>query len=93
MSGPIVKPLDFSPLTQSHEKTHAYLASTVNDLAQWLSMVELGLTQILDETSQDAIVEEQEPEDQHVVTDGAVFTEASAATSALVNGTEDVLES
>lgn len=40
--------------------THAELARTVDNLAQWLSVVEAGLTHMLDKTSDDTIEEEQE---------------------------------
>lgn len=61
--GPPLRPLDFAPLMHSHEATHTQLARTVEDLAQWLSVVEFGLTQMLDKASEDTIEEEQEQED------------------------------
>jgi hypothetical protein len=44
----------------SHEGTHAELARTVEDLTQWLSVVEVGLSGMLDTASEDTIAEEQE---------------------------------
>lgn len=62
-TGPVIKPLDFAPLTRSHEGTHAQLAKTVEDLAQWLSVVEVGLTQMLENVGELTIEEEQEQDD------------------------------
>lgn len=56
-------PLDFAPLVHSHEETHTQLARTVDDLAQWLSVLELGLSQMLDKGGATTIEEEQEQED------------------------------
>lgn len=50
------------PLTISHEATHAQLSNTVDDLAQWLSVVEIGLTSLLETANEDIIEEEQENE-------------------------------
>lgn len=44
----------------SDENTHAELARTVDDLARWLSVVELGLTGMLDAGGTDTIEEEEE---------------------------------
>ncbi len=44
----------------SHEATHAELARTVDELHQWMSVVEAGLAQMLDRTTQDTIEEETE---------------------------------
>jgi hypothetical protein len=44
----------------SHEGTHAELARTVDDLTQWLSVVEVGLSEMLDNSGEDTIEEEQE---------------------------------
>jgi len=45
----------------SHEGTHAELARTVADLTQWLSVVEVGLSGMLDTAAdEDTIAEEQE---------------------------------
>lgn len=61
--GPIIRPLDFSLLMSSHEATHSELARTVEDLAQWLSVVEFGLSSVLDKAAEHTIEEEQEQED------------------------------
>ncbi|OBZ68147.1 hypothetical protein A0H81_11881 [Grifola frondosa] len=61
--GPAIRPLDIGPLMFSHDATHAELARTVDELSQWLSVVEAGLTQMLDKTNQDTIEEEQEQEE------------------------------
>ena len=50
---------------QNHETTHAELARTVDELQQWMSVVEAGLTLMLDRTTQDTIEEETE--------DGSVY--------------------
>lgn len=66
LAGPALRPLDFGALMQSHDATHAELAHTVDELAQWLAVVEVGLTHMLDRSTQDTIEEEQEldgPED------------------------------
>jgi len=68
LGGPTIRPLDFPSLMRSHEATHTELAHTVEDLASWLSMVELGLTQMLDRANQDTIAEEQEQEDTDAIT-------------------------
>jgi len=44
----------------SHESTHAELAQTVDDLTQWLSVVEIGLSRMLETPGEDTIAEEQE---------------------------------
>lgn len=44
----------------SHEETHIELARTVEDLTQWLSVVEVGLSAMLDSASEDTIAEERE---------------------------------
>jgi hypothetical protein len=44
----------------SKERTHAELARTVDDLTQWLSVVEVGLVNVLDRGNGDTIEEEQE---------------------------------
>ena len=48
--GPIIRPLDFDNLMSSHEFTHNELSRTVDELVQWLSIVQSGLTSILDRT-------------------------------------------
>ena len=55
-----MRPLDLAPLVHSHEATHLELARTVDELQQWMSVVEAGLTQMLDRPNQDTIEEEQE---------------------------------
>lgn len=48
-------------MISSHEGTHAELAKIVDDLAQWLSVAETGLTRLLENsTAQDRIEEESE---------------------------------
>jgi hypothetical protein len=61
--GPALRPLDFAALVQSPDAMHAELARTVDELAQWLSVVEVGLTQMLDGACEDTIEEEQEWQD------------------------------
>ena len=51
----------------SHEETHTQLARTVDDLAQWLSVVEIGLTQMLEKASENTIEEEQEQEESPAI--------------------------
>ncbi|KAL4242947.1 STE20/SPS1-related Proline-Alanine-rich Kinase [Abortiporus biennis] len=58
--GPIIRQLDYSALTFSHEATHSQLAQTVDELAQWLSVVEVGLTVMLDKDDGNTIEEEKE---------------------------------
>lgn len=60
--GPALRPLDFATLLQSNDIMHAELARTVDDLAQWLGVVEAGLGQLLD-GGEDTIEEEAELED------------------------------
>ncbi|KAI0663357.1 hypothetical protein C8Q70DRAFT_949240 [Cubamyces menziesii] len=60
LSGPPLRPLDLAPLMHSHEATHTELARTVDELQQWMAVVEAGLTQMLERPSQDTIEEEQE---------------------------------
>jgi len=58
-----LRPLDYSALT-STEATHAELAKTIDDLARCLSVVETGLTGMLDTIYlRDAIEEEGEQEE------------------------------
>lgn len=45
--GPTIRPLDYSLLTTS-EAVHSELAQTVADLAQWLDVIENGLSNVLD---------------------------------------------
>ncbi|KAH9858929.1 hypothetical protein C2E23DRAFT_768667 [Lenzites betulinus] len=60
LSGPPIRPLDLAPLMHSHEATHTELARTVDELQQWMSVVEAGLTQMLEHPARDTIEEEQE---------------------------------
>ncbi|KAI0305784.1 hypothetical protein B0F90DRAFT_1815350 [Multifurca ochricompacta] len=59
-SFPQTRKLDFSALMSSHEDTHAELERIVDDLVQWLSIGELGLTRLLEKPSEDRIEEETE---------------------------------
>jgi hypothetical protein len=47
----------------SHEETHAELERIVDDLMQWLSIAEWGLTRLLEKPSEDRIEEETEDVD------------------------------
>ena len=49
--GPPMRPLDLGALISSHESTHAELARTVDELLQWLNIVENGLSQVLHKKS------------------------------------------
>jgi hypothetical protein len=44
--GPVIRPLDYSLLTTS-EAVHSELSQTVADLAQWLEVIDQGLTSVL----------------------------------------------
>jgi hypothetical protein len=44
----------------SHEETHAELERIVDDLVQWLSIAESGMTRLLEKPSEDRIEEETE---------------------------------
>ncbi len=44
----------------SHEGTHAELEGIVDDLVQWLSIAESGMTRLLEKPSEDRIEEETE---------------------------------
>lgn len=57
---PQIRKLDFSSLMSSHEETHAELEHIVDDLVQWLSIAELGMTRLLERASEDRIEEETE---------------------------------
>ena len=63
---PPIRPLDLEPLMHSHELTHAELARTVDDLQKWMSIVEVGLVQMLERTAQDQLTIEEETEDGSV---------------------------
>lgn len=45
--GPVIRPLDYSLLT-SPDAVHSELAQTVADLAQWLEVIDHGLSNVLD---------------------------------------------
>ena len=55
--GPSVAPLDYIELI-SNNSASSELARTLDDLSQWLSVIELGLTGVLDNTFSDVIEEE-----------------------------------
>lgn len=57
---PQIRKLDFGALMPSHEETHAELERIVDDLVQWLSIAELGMTRLLEKPSEDRIEEETE---------------------------------
>ncbi|KAL0956049.1 hypothetical protein HGRIS_002221 [Hohenbuehelia grisea] len=66
-SPPAIRPLDYTRLMLSDETTHEALTQTVDDLTQWLSAVEVGLSGLLDKlvlaSVTDTIEEEGEQED------------------------------
>lgn len=80
--GPAVRPLDFGALMTSHESTHSELAKTVEDLSQWLLLVEKGLSAMLDFPDADTITEEQE--EQPSVSEDT-WMDASAGASIPIN--------
>ncbi|KAI0312567.1 hypothetical protein OF83DRAFT_1037777, partial [Amylostereum chailletii] len=57
---PEIRSLDFGAIIASHEETHAELGRIVEDLAQWFSIAEAGLTKLLESAGEDRIEEEQE---------------------------------
>ncbi|KAJ7209485.1 Pkinase-domain-containing protein [Mycena pura] len=58
--GPPIRPFDYASLIAT-ESTHTELARTIDDLSQWLSIVETGLGNMLDTTIYaSTIAEEQE---------------------------------
>ncbi|KAN0102460.1 hypothetical protein V8E52_011920 [Russula decolorans] len=57
---PQIRNLDFGALMTSHEETHAELERIVDDLVQWLSIAESGMTRLLEKPSEDRIEEETE---------------------------------
>lgn len=59
LTGPQIRPLDYLSLI-THESTHAELARTIEDLTQWLSLVEVGLSGMLETTHNNTIEEEKE---------------------------------
>lgn len=80
--GPSIRPLDFGALMTSHDGTHAELAKTVEDLTQWLSIVEVGLSTMLDFTDEDTIAEEQE--DQAFISEDA-WVDASRSVPIMIS--------
>jgi len=67
--GPPIRPLDYSMLITG-ENTYSELARTIDDLTHWLTVVEVGLSGMLDKVYTDTIEEEQEvpsdPEDEQI---------------------------
>ena len=55
--GPSVVPLDYPDLIENNTMS-SELARTLDDLSQWLSVIELNLTGVLDNTFSDVIEEE-----------------------------------
>jgi len=55
----ILRPLAYGELMLSPDLTHAELERTVSELAEWLSTIENGLADILDEGDGDTIEEEE----------------------------------
>lgn len=53
---PTLRPLDYSLFLSSSDGLHSHLASTVEELSQWLSAIEAGLGSVLAEA--DAYFEE-----------------------------------
>jgi protein-serine/threonine kinase len=74
--GPVLRPLDFGVLMMSKERTHVELGRVVDDLTQWLSVVEVGLLDMLDKTGESIIEEEQD--DMSTDKDEAAVHEPSA---------------
>ncbi|KAL1744670.1 STE/STE20/YSK protein kinase [Schizophyllum fasciatum] len=56
-NGPPVRPLDYAALVRDGS-THSELARTIEELGQWLSVVETGLGSVLDSAFEDIIEEE-----------------------------------
>ncbi|KAI0266876.1 hypothetical protein BC834DRAFT_118442 [Gloeopeniophorella convolvens] len=80
---PPVRKLDFAALMASHEDTHAELGRIVDDLMQWLSITELGLTQLLERSSEDRIEEEAEDPDHGPSYEGTTGTDDESDALAL----------
>ncbi|KAG5635217.1 hypothetical protein H0H81_012021 [Sphagnurus paluster] len=59
LHGPPIRPLDYSRLI-TEDNTYSELARTIDDLTQWLTVVEAGLNGMLDKVYADTIEEEQE---------------------------------
>ncbi|KAG9316533.1 kinase-like domain-containing protein [Chiua virens] len=75
--GPPIQPLDFVALMESQQATNSYLAQTVDDLTRWLSAIEVGFANMLEQSGGDAIAEEQE----ETPTEQASFNAISSAES------------
>ncbi len=56
-SGPCVEPLDYTDLIENNTVSPE-LGRTLDDLSQWLSVIEFNLTEVLDNTFSDVIEEE-----------------------------------
>ncbi|KAH8107474.1 Pkinase-domain-containing protein [Phellopilus nigrolimitatus] len=54
-AGPSLRPLDLGALMVSREATHGELARTVDELVQWLGIVETGLSAVLERTASSTI--------------------------------------
>ncbi|RDB16854.1 Serine/threonine-protein kinase KIC1 [Hypsizygus marmoreus] len=74
--GPPVRQLDYSRLI-SEDNTHAELARTIDDLTQWLSVVEVGLNGMLEKEYADTIEEEQEVSSDLEAEDSTLASNAS----------------
>ncbi|KAG6865846.1 hypothetical protein C0991_011178 [Blastosporella zonata] len=59
LHGPPIRPLDYSKLIAANN-TYSELARTIDDLTQWLTVVEVGLGGMLEKAHTDTIEEEQE---------------------------------
>ncbi|KAG6907910.1 hypothetical protein DXG01_006965 [Tephrocybe rancida] len=59
LRGPSIRALDYSKLITA-DNTYSELAQTIEDLTQWLTVVEVGLGGMLDKVHADTIEEEQE---------------------------------
>ncbi|KAJ3737313.1 Pkinase-domain-containing protein [Lentinula guzmanii] len=81
---PILRPLDYSTLV-SVESTQAELARTINDLSKCLSVVEMGLSSMLDTVYADTIEEEQEEMAEGVITDSEIEQEEDSYFSLYTN--------
>ncbi|KAG6844346.1 hypothetical protein H0H87_007622 [Tephrocybe sp. NHM501043] len=57
--GPPIRPLDYNRLITADD-TYSELARTIDDLTQWLTVVEVGLSGMLEKIHTDTIEEEQE---------------------------------
>lgn len=80
---PLIKPLELLKSTLSPAEAQAELARTVDDLAKWLSVVEAGLTSLLEkslfEGGHSVVIQENREEEDAV--DGGVFANGSGIAS------------